>query len=131
MKVNDSEILARIEAQIIALDRKVDALMMRSSSKPVERERSSYSSRGFDSHQKGKMMHKAVCSECGNQCDIPFKPIGNRPVFCSECFAKQQSDGPSESRFDKKPRDFRKPGGSPKPFHKKKGGFQKTKKYDV
>jgi len=131
MKGNDSEVLARIEAQIIALDKKVEALMMRSSPQPMERERSSYSSRGYDPHQKGKAMHKAVCSECGQACEIPFKPSGDRPVFCSQCFAQHQNEGSGESRFDKKPRDFRRPGGSSKPFHKKKGGFQKRKKYDV
>jgi len=131
MKDNDSEVLARIEAKIIALDKKMDALMMRSSPKPMERERSSYSGRRHDFHQQDKAMHKAVCSECGQACEIPFKPSGDRPVFCSECFARQQGEGSAESRFDKKPRDFRKPGGSSKPFHKKKGNFQKRKKYAV
>jgi len=35
-------------------------------------------------------MHKAVCSECGDDCEIPFRPTGARPVFCSNCFSKQQ-----------------------------------------
>jgi len=34
-------------------------------------------------------MHKAVCSECGKECEIPFRPSGDRPVFCSTCFDKQ------------------------------------------
>ncbi len=38
-------------------------------------------------------MHKAVCSECGASCDLPFKPTGDRPVFCSDCFSKQQDGG--------------------------------------
>src|SRR5580698_6640497 len=105
MKSNDSEVLARIEAQIAALDKKVDALM-HSSQKPMER--SSFSNRGFG--DKGKMTYKAVCAECGQTCGVPFKPEGSRPVFCSQCFAKQQSDSPSDTRFNKKPpRDFRKP----------------------
>ncbi|MFA7314772.1 MAG: CxxC-x17-CxxC domain-containing protein [Candidatus Magasanikbacteria bacterium] len=37
-------------------------------------------------------MHKAVCSECGDSCEIPFRPTGDRPVFCSNCFSKQQGD---------------------------------------
>lgn len=35
-------------------------------------------------------MHKAVCSECGNECDVPFKPIEGKPVFCKDCYAKKK-----------------------------------------
>jgi len=33
-------------------------------------------------------MHKAVCNKCGQECEVPFKPTGDRPVFCSNCFEK-------------------------------------------
>ncbi len=33
--------------------------------------------------------HKAICSECGKECEVPFKPTEGRPVFCKECFAKK------------------------------------------
>ena len=33
-------------------------------------------------------MNKATCDKCGNSCEVPFKPTGNRPVFCSDCFKK-------------------------------------------
>jgi CxxC-x17-CxxC domain-containing protein len=42
-------------------------------------------------------MHQATCSECGQDCEIPFKPSNGRPVFCSKCFEKQ-SGGASSSR---------------------------------
>lgn len=32
--------------------------------------------------------HKAVCSECGDNCELPFKPSGDKPVYCSTCFNK-------------------------------------------
>ena len=35
-------------------------------------------------------MHKAICAECGEECDIPFKPSGDRPVYCRECFQKHK-----------------------------------------
>ena len=94
MKNNDSEVLARIESQLAILNRKVDALM-HSSQQPMERQSSP---RGFG--EKGKMTYKAVCAKCGQTCGVPFKPEGSRPVFCSECFAKQQNESPSDSRFE-------------------------------
>ncbi len=35
-------------------------------------------------------MHDAVCSNCGNTCQVPFKPQEGRPVLCRECFKNSQ-----------------------------------------
>lgn len=35
-------------------------------------------------------MHKSTCSECGKECEVPFKPTEGRPVYCRECFAKRR-----------------------------------------
>jgi len=29
---------------------------------------------------------KTICSKCGKICEIPFKPDGSRPVFCTDCW---------------------------------------------
>lgn len=31
---------------------------------------------------------KAVCSECGEECEIPFEPKEGRPVKCNDCFKR-------------------------------------------
>jgi CxxC-x17-CxxC domain-containing protein len=36
-------------------------------------------------------MHNAVCSECGNPCEVPFKPDPDRSVFCQACWKKRKS----------------------------------------
>jgi len=36
-------------------------------------------------------MHKAVCSECGKECEVPFKPTEGKPVFCRECYQKKKA----------------------------------------
>ena len=38
-------------------------------------------------------MHKAICSDCKKECEVPFKPSGDRPVYCRECFAKHKDGG--------------------------------------
>ncbi len=43
--------------------------------------------RGFDGP---KEMHKATCSECGQECEVPFKPTEGKPVFCKECYRKRK-----------------------------------------
>lgn len=44
-------------------------------------------------------MHKAICSECGSPCELPFRPTGDRPVFCSACFGKQGGAGQRPIKF--------------------------------
>jgi CxxC-x17-CxxC domain-containing protein len=41
---------------------------------------------GRDNFSERKEMHQAVCSDCGNNCEVPFRPSGSKPVFCSDCF---------------------------------------------
>ena len=38
-------------------------------------------------------MHKATCSECKKECEVPFKPSGDRPVYCRDCFSKRKDSG--------------------------------------
>ena len=35
-------------------------------------------------------MHKTVCSDCGQECEVPFKPTEGRPVYCRDCFPKHK-----------------------------------------
>ncbi|MDD1736935.1 MAG: hypothetical protein LUQ44_04525, partial [Methanothrix sp.] len=35
-------------------------------------------------------MTDVTCSECGKQTQVPFKPDGSRPVYCSECYQKHR-----------------------------------------
>ena len=33
-----------------------------------------------------------ICSSCGNQAQVPFKPRMDRPVYCSDCFREVKPD---------------------------------------
>ncbi|MEW5897159.1 MAG: CxxC-x17-CxxC domain-containing protein [Nanoarchaeota archaeon] len=35
-------------------------------------------------------MHQAVCSDCGQECEVPFKPTEGKPVYCKECYSKRR-----------------------------------------
>ena len=35
----------------------------------------------------------AVCANCGGEARVPFEPKTDRPVYCSECFAKMRENG--------------------------------------
>ena len=59
-------------------------------------ERSGFRDRDSGSFERRRPeMHKATCDKCKKQCEVPFKPTGDKPVFCSDCFRKEGS--PSSS----------------------------------
>ena len=41
-------------------------------------------------------MHKIKCSECGKDSEVPFKPRGDLPVYCRDCFMKKKGIEPGK-----------------------------------
>jgi CxxC-x17-CxxC domain-containing protein len=39
-------------------------------------------------------LFKTTCNHCGKDCEVPFKPNGSKPVYCSTCFNKDQHEAP-------------------------------------
>lgn len=59
-----------------------------------------------DRFEEKKEMFSATCTTCNKQCDVPFRPSGDKPVYCSACFGQRSSEGSREGRergnsFDK------------------------------
>ena len=54
--------------------------------------------RGFGSERRPHEMHDVTCDKCGKQCQVPFRPSGDKPVLCSDCFKNSGSaTGSSQS----------------------------------
>ena len=49
-----------------------------------------YGSRGGDSYgsRPAREMHDVTCAGCGVSTQVPFKPSGDRPVYCRDCFRR-------------------------------------------
>ena len=62
--------------------------------------------RGRDSGRDRRevVMTKVICSACKKECEVPFKPTSDKPVFCNDCFAKEGgSDRRSGGRSERRP----------------------------
>lgn len=44
------------------------------------------STNNYRSDRGDRELFDTVCSECGSDCQVPFKPSGKKPVLCSDCF---------------------------------------------
>ena len=40
--------------------------------------------------EEERTMHKATCSDCGTECEVPFEPTEGKPVRCQDCFRKNR-----------------------------------------
>lgn len=68
-----------------------------------------YGRGGFGGRDSGRdsgraTMHQATCAQCGNRCEVPFRPTGDKPVYCNDCFKR-------DDNFSRRPsgRDDRRP----------------------
>ena len=46
---------------------------------------------GTDQH--GRQLYNVSCSKCNKQTQVPFKPSGDRPVYCRDCYMQQRKGG--------------------------------------
>jgi len=42
-------------------------------------------------------MHQATCVSCKKFCEVPFKPNGKKPVYCRDCFGREDNE-PARTR---------------------------------
>ena len=54
-----------------------------------------YAERGFQDARKNalrgpRQYFTAVCAACGGEAKVPFEPKSDRPVYCSDCFARMK-----------------------------------------
>ncbi|MDD5561981.1 MAG: hypothetical protein PHT50_07665 [Candidatus Omnitrophica bacterium] len=110
-----SAAIGRIQQQLTFLEQKIDNLIVKSAEKLSDRQESGRPFRRLDnSFRRDRGFTKAVCAECNTECEVPFRPTGDRPVYCKDCFAKRQDrEGTSVNRS----RSF---GGRRKPAFRKR-----------
>jgi CxxC-x17-CxxC domain-containing protein len=55
------------------------------------------------SDRRSQEMHDVTCDKCGKECQVPFKPSGNKPVLCSDCFRNNSDSRSNNSRNQDRP----------------------------
>ena len=97
-------LITTLVERLVSLETKVDTLLSRTSARPVEAPRQqAMPSHSAHERRDARIMHKAICADCNKECEVPFKPTGDRPVYCQPCFAKRRARGPFKEKHDIKP----------------------------
>ncbi len=116
---NDADIVAlitRIQEQLVSLDRKVDTLVSRCFSRPAETKpipkpfqqpvTNHVQPAGRQENRfRERIMYKAICADCQQDCEIPFKPNADRPVYCKACFSRRKANNSLKSNMENKPKE--------------------------
>ncbi len=114
-----SGLINKVQQQLSAMEKKLDILISQSSKRPFEK---SYSQKPFQRfnhsrrHDRGRVGNgsrektytRVTCADCKQECEIPFKPSDERPVYCKECFPKHKKGNLFRANRDSRPkeRDF-------------------------
>ena len=81
----------------------------------------------YSRDERKSEMHTVTCGDCGDECQIPFEPKFNRPVYCSECFQKNKPQESRDRYSRDEPRsrqdDFRRTKSKSEKFLKKSESF--------
>lgn len=86
-------LFTKVQQHLVVLEKKIDALVSQCSNRNPQRFDQPHrqpESRQDNSYRE-RIMYKAVCADCNKACEVPFKPSGDRPVYCKECFASRKS----------------------------------------
>jgi len=114
-KPDISEMIGKILEQLSNIERKVDQIMNRSQERvnaggpaqaPAPRPEHINYNKGNQNQDlgfNGRRYHKAICADCRKECEVPFKPSGDRPVFCKECFSKRKTSGTLKDKLKFQP----------------------------
>ena len=108
-------LILKVQQQLTFLEKKIDTLIGQSPEKPLEIQRHPKPFQRFDhSHRQGearqdnnysqRVLHKAICADCNKECEVPFRPSQDRPVYCRDCFSKRKVGGSFKGNTDNRPR---------------------------
>ena len=124
---NLADLIYKMQQQLTSLEKKIDILSSQSPERPSAVSNYAKPFRQFDrpgrfdrgsreSSFRERSFTKAICSDCKKECEVPFRPTGDRPVYCKECFGKhKEGSGSFKANFERNPRE---------------GGFSKYRNFD-
>ena len=70
--------------------------------KPFDKPARSFRNSRKDNSRRDSSNESSIvtCADCGRECEIPFVPKHDRPVYCSECFKHNKPRGSDDQRRD-------------------------------
>ena len=102
-KIDIEDLLIESQARFDVIEEKIDALSSRVAGlyRTVSTERDpGFKTRASvekkppipqDRNPRERKMYKVICAECRKECEVPFVPKANRPVYCKTCYSNRRN----------------------------------------
>ena len=76
-------LMAKLLERLAALEKKMDTVIAQTAGKSEPQ--------APQPPRRDRQLYEAICADCHNICEVPFKPSEDRPVYCKKCFAKRKA----------------------------------------
>ena len=98
-------LMAKLLDRLESLEKKVEVVMVqtatRVSASPSQSKvgaqasepKSQPQSQTQQSPRRERTLYEAICADCAKVCEVPFRPVEGRAVYCKECFGRRKSGG--------------------------------------
>jgi len=126
VKPDIAGLINKMQEQLAVLEKKIDTLISRPSASHAQANRPPETKQSAPPRER--IMHKTICADCNSACEVPFKPTGDRPVYCKECFAKRRAGVAPQPKPELIKPVKEQPGKVRKPAEKKKKPSSRKKK---
>ncbi len=103
-KIDVEGLLVELQARFDAVEDKLDTLISRTAglSRMLSTEHDpSFKTQASvakkppipqDRNPRERKMYKVICAQCKKECEVPFVPISNRPVYCKTCYSNRRNN---------------------------------------
>ncbi|MFH1593511.1 MAG: CxxC-x17-CxxC domain-containing protein [Candidatus Omnitrophota bacterium] len=101
-------LLTTLVQKLTSFEAKIDTVLSRIPALPFAAPRQQPTPAAAPSterYREPRPMHKAICADCGRDCEVPFKPSAGRPVYCKECFTTRRNTGTFKPSIDSRPKE--------------------------
>jgi CxxC-x17-CxxC domain-containing protein len=116
--------IGKMQQQLASMERKIDILI---GQPPIRQSPARIIEVKQENRFRERILHKAICADCNKECEVPFKPSGDRPVYCKDCFSKRKNGAAFKAKPDNKSKvEIGAP--VPQPVEKKKPAAKRRKK---
>ncbi|MBN1872034.1 MAG: hypothetical protein JW800_05615 [Candidatus Omnitrophica bacterium] len=131
-------LLTTLVQKLTSFETKIDTVLSRIPAQPAAIPRPQQAPHPSpERHKQSRPMYKVICADCGKDCEVPFRPSSERPVYCKECFKVRRNSGTFNPRGDNRAKEVLPPPSIPaetpkaekhaRPVKKKKPAATKKK----
>ena len=85
-------LVSKLIDRLVQLEKKLDTVILQTSGKTSSGSvESGKPQQSPPPVRRDRTLYEAICAQCSKVCEVPFKPVEGRAVYCKECWAQRKS----------------------------------------